>query len=68
MKELFNIYVVYNPKKEYVIRWESDNSIVLYGSELDATYDCNEDEIVITADKLNKKYQDEILLELKQLN
>lgn len=67
MNNLEHVYVVYNPKKDYVIRWESDNSIVMYGSEYDAMFDCNEEEIVTTASELNKKYQDEIHLELKGL-
>jgi hypothetical protein len=46
MKELFLDYVIYNPQKDYVIRWQSDKSIVIYGDKEEAQQDCNDEEII----------------------
>jgi hypothetical protein len=61
MENLFeDIYVIYNPKEDYVIRWRFDVGIVIYGDKEEAEEDCRGDEIVASYNELPNKYQIEI--------
>ncbi len=61
MENLFeDIYVIYNPKEDYVIRWRFDVGIVIYGNKKEAEEDCKGDEIVASYNELPNKYQIEI--------
>lgn len=62
MNELFLDYVIYNPTKDYVIRWEYSGDIVIYGDKEEAKEDCIEnDEIVIQCSQLPEKYKNELI-------
>jgi hypothetical protein len=66
MKELFLDYVIYNPQKDYVIRWQSDKSIVIYGDKEEAQQDCNDEEIIMQCNQLPHKYKAELILKFKK--
>ena len=69
MNELFeDVYVIYNPKEDYVIRWKYDVGIVIYGNKDEAKDDCRNDEIVASYNELPNKYQKEINYQFKSEN
>jgi hypothetical protein len=41
-KTLFSTdYVIYNPTTNQLVRWSSDDDVVIFGSEEEADIDCN---------------------------
>ena len=68
-KKLFNTdFVIYNPTKNYVVRWDVDDDVVLYGDKEEAIEDCREEdgEQVIPCTELPEDLQQLVINQLKK--
>jgi len=68
-KKLLNTdFVIYNPTTNYVVRWDVDDDVVLYGDEQEAIEDCKEEdgEQVIHYTELPEDLQQLVINQLKK--
>jgi hypothetical protein len=61
-------FVIYNPTKNYVVRWDVDDDVVLYGDKQEAIEDCREEdgEQVIPCTELPEYLQQLIINQLNK--
>lgn len=68
-KTLFSTdYVIYNPTTNYMVLWDSDDDVVIYGDKEEAYLDCRESdgEQVISCTDLPEELQQLIINQLNK--